>query len=242
MRGSAPATRAQAPRRALADSRSSRGLRCARFTPALALAPGTPRLRFGPLSAGASAAPRRPERGEGWCGGSSRSKVGAGTGLTGTDLRSGGSGGSGGSRGSRRARGVCAARKSAGKDEDLGARGGVTRRLGWRNGWERREVRTGNPGTGNGCSQCSVLRRAVLLCQKRERKCVGCALAAVLLLQKGEYKCEGPHRLGARKPRSGANACPRNAAAALRPAFSGPPLRRADRKGRRVWCGGFLET
>ena len=48
MRRSAPATRAQAPRRALADSRSSRGLRCARFTPALALAPRTPRLRFGP--------------------------------------------------------------------------------------------------------------------------------------------------------------------------------------------------
>ena len=225
MRRCAPATRAQAPRRALADSRSSRSLRGARFTPAPTRAPGTPRLCFGPPSAGASAAPRRPEGEEGWCGGSSRSKVSAGTGLTGADLRSGGS------------RGVYAARKSAVEDEDLGARGGVTRRLCWRNGWERREVRTGNPGTGNGCSQCSVLRRAVLLCQKRERKCVGCALAAVLLLQKGEYKCEGPHRLGARKPRSGANACPWNVAAALRPAFSGPPLRRSDRKGRRGGVG-----
>ena len=48
VRGTAPATVARAPRRALADSRSSRGSRCARFTPALPLAPTTPRLRFGP--------------------------------------------------------------------------------------------------------------------------------------------------------------------------------------------------
>ena len=74
MRRSAPATRARAPRRALADSRSSRGSRCARFTPALALAPGTPRLRFGPLPAGASAAPRRPEGEEGLVRGISRDR------------------------------------------------------------------------------------------------------------------------------------------------------------------------
>ena len=52
MRGPAPATCAQAPRRALADSRSSRGLRCARFTPALALAPERRGCASAPLSCG----------------------------------------------------------------------------------------------------------------------------------------------------------------------------------------------
>ena len=81
MRKSAPATFAQAPRRALADSRSTRGLRCARFTPALPHAPGTPRLRFGPPSAGASAAPRRPEGEEGLVRGISRDLIGRPNGV-----------------------------------------------------------------------------------------------------------------------------------------------------------------